>query len=41
MQQHHGWSIDSLEDMVPFERQIYVDLLLKHLEALEQKRRGY
>lgn len=32
MAQHHHYSISELEDMVPFERDIYVDLLKNHLE---------
>ena len=27
MIQHHGWSLTELEDMIPFERIIYVTLL--------------
>ena len=27
MIQHHGWSLTELEEMMPFERQIYVMLL--------------
>ena len=35
MIQHHKWSLTELDNMIPFERQIYVDLLLDFLE--EQK----
>ena len=41
MQQHHGWRLSDLEELVPYERQIYVDMLTRYLEALEEKRRGY
>ena len=27
MIQHHHWSLTELDNMVPFERQLYVDLL--------------
>ena len=27
MIQHHKWSLTELENMIPFERQIYVELL--------------
>ena len=27
MIQHHGWSLTELEDMIPFERILYVTLL--------------
>jgi hypothetical protein len=30
--QHHGYSLTELEAMLPFEREIYVDMLLAHLE---------
>jgi hypothetical protein len=37
--QHHHYSIAELEDMVPFERDIYVDLLKDFLEK-ETERLG-
>ena len=33
MIQHHNWSLTELEDMVPWEREIYSGLLLRHLES--------
>lgn len=39
MAQHHKWSITELEDLYPYERAIYVELLKKHIEELEEKRR--
>lgn len=36
--QHHRWSLSDVEDMVPFECQIYVDMLLAHLKELENRR---
>ena len=33
MIQHHNWSLSELEDMLPFEREVYSGLLIKHLEA--------
>ncbi len=38
MRQHHGWSLSDLEDVMPFERQVYVELLAKHLKELAEKR---
>lgn len=35
--QHHKYSLTEIEEMVPFEREIYVALLVQHLE--EEKRR--
>jgi hypothetical protein len=35
--QHHKYSISDIENLIPYERDIYVDMLLKHLKELEQK----
>jgi hypothetical protein len=35
--QHHKYSLTELENMLPWERSIYVGLLIKHLE--EEKER--
>jgi len=35
--QHHKYSLAELDNMIPFERKIYVDLLLQHLK--EEKER--
>jgi hypothetical protein len=32
MMQHHKYSLGELEDMMPWEREIYIKLLLNHLE---------
>jgi len=32
LMQHHKYSLTELENMVPWEREIYVTLLLQHLE---------
>ena len=32
MMQHHGYSLTELENMMPWERQIYTGLLVKHVE---------
>jgi len=32
MIQHHNWSLTELEDMVPWERDIYSGLLIQYLE---------
>lgn len=37
MVQHHKWSLDTLEAMMPWERYIYVDLLQEFLKEEEQK----
>lgn len=37
--QHHKYSLTELDNMIPFEREIYVTLLIQHLEE-EKKRSG-
>ncbi len=32
MIQHHKWSLTELENMLPWEREIYLSLLSKHLK---------
>tara|TARA_B100000925_G_C21885995_1_gene420643 strand:+ start:665 stop:811 length:147 start_codon:yes stop_codon:yes gene_type:complete len=32
MKQHHKWSIDEIETMIPWEREIYAGLLQQYLE---------
>ncbi len=36
MIQHHNWSLTELDNMMPWEREVYVGLLIEHLE--EQKK---
>jgi hypothetical protein len=36
--QHHKYSLGELEGMIPFERDIYVEMLIQHLE--EEKNRN-
>ena len=35
--QYHKWSLTEIENMVPWERDIYVILLKNHLDEQEQK----
>ena len=43
MMQHYGYSLTELENMWPWEREIYVGLLLQHIEdeklRMEQERK--
>ena len=39
LMQHHKYSLTELENMMPWEREIYVGLLLQHLEEEEMKRK--
>lgn len=38
MAQHHKWGLAELEDLVPYERQIYLEMLIKYLRELEEQR---
>lgn len=37
MMQHHKYSLTELEEMMPWEREIYVTLLLKHLKEENER----
>ena len=36
--QHHKYSLDEIENMIPFERDVYVDMLKDYLEKLQKQR---
>jgi hypothetical protein len=41
MAQHHKYSITEIEDLIPYERDIYVDMLITFLnDKKEQEERG-
>lgn len=35
--QYHKYSLDEIEGMIPFEREIYVAMLVQHLEEEKQR----
>ena len=37
MMQYHKYSLTEVEEMMPFEREIYVHMLVKHLEEEKQR----
>ena len=37
--QHHQYSIAEIEDMIPFERDIYFMMLIEHIKEVEEKRK--
>tara|TARA_R100000234_G_scaffold74553_1_gene46037 strand:- start:212 stop:343 length:132 start_codon:yes stop_codon:yes gene_type:complete len=37
MMQHHKYSLDDLNNMIPWERQIYVGLLQEHIEKENER----
>lgn len=38
MAQHHGYSISELENMLPYERDIYISLVADHVQKEKQRR---
>ena len=45
MMQHHKYSLSELENMLPWERQIYTALLIEHIreenQKIEQQNKGH
>ena len=37
MMQHHNYSLTELEDMIPWEREIYIGLLMDYLEKEKER----
>ena len=35
--QHHKYSLTELENMIPWERELYVSMLIEHLQEEENK----
>jgi hypothetical protein len=35
--QHHKWSVVEIEGLIPFERDLYVDLLKDYLQREEER----
>lgn len=44
MVQHHNWSLTELDNMLPWEREVYVTLLVKHVaeenERIKKQNQG-
>ena len=36
--QHHKYSLSDLENMIPWEREIYLDMLIEHIKEEKKKR---
>jgi hypothetical protein len=36
--QHHKYSITEIDDLIPFERDIYVEMLLQYLKEEKERR---
>jgi hypothetical protein len=41
--QHHKYSLTELDNMLPFEREVYIDMLIHHLEEekMRLQQKGY
>ena len=37
MMQHHKWSITELENLIPWERDIFMDKLIQHIKDENEK----
>ena len=37
--QHHNYSLSDLEDMIPWEREIYVDMLVTFIKEENEKQK--
>jgi hypothetical protein len=35
--QHHGYGIEDIEKLLPYERDLYMEMLIAHLEEVKQK----
>jgi hypothetical protein len=40
LMQHHKYSMSDLNDMYPYERDLFVDLLMQHLKQVEEQRKN-
>ena len=40
MMQHHKYSLSELEAMIPWEREIYIKMLLNHLEEEKERQKA-
>ena len=38
--QYHNYKLEDLENMIPFEREVYVAMLVQYLEEEKQKNKG-
>ena len=37
--QHHKYSLSEIEDMIPWEREIYIDMLITHIKEENEKQK--
>ena len=39
LMQHHKYSLGEIEEMMPWEKFVYLDLLKEHIKIIEERRR--
>jgi hypothetical protein len=39
MMHHHKYSLSDIENMIPWERHVYIDLLKAYIQQLEEQKR--
>jgi len=39
LRQHHGYSITEIEELIPFEREIYMNMVIAYLQELDEKKK--
>lgn len=37
LMQHHGYSLEAVENLIPWEREVYINLLINHLKEEKEK----
>lgn len=37
LMQHHGYSLTELENMIPWEREVYVQMLVEHIKRENER----
>ena len=40
LMQHHNYSLSDLENMLPWERRLYIDMVISHVKAENEKQQG-
>lgn len=39
MKHHHGWNIPEIEEMIPYERDLYVNMIVEYNKEIKEKQR--
>ena len=37
--QHHKWNLSDIESLLPWERDIYIEMLIQHIKEQEEKQK--